>query len=378
MITQKQIAKKAGVSRQLVGHALQGRSNVSAETRMKIYAVAKEMGYHPDANWSARVMLAKRNDAAQISGGRSEIEPEKQVAPPVYYIIRAPSSLSEDDHLRFVDYFNGFVEAFSAWKRGFQLICSPDDKTDLDVVRNIVESGRSSGIVDVGLQSDATDYLIEKEFPTLIVNANLTARGVPSVVADHVSGYGDAWRVAAKAGHRKVVFVGYSERPNESRNFAPRLRECENGAIAAKVDLGIEQVVRVSYGADEQAIWSEFSTACGVAPNDPRWPTLAFTHNDMCAKSLIVALQSHGVHVPQDISVIGFDDISIARHFNPPLATLAKPRFEMAKTGAQLLSDVLAGRRGSRQKLKIFPVHFVARGSFARAADSRRTATRRK
>jgi len=367
MITQKEIAEKAGVSRQLVSHALSGRSNVSGKTKSRIHEAAKELGYHPDANWSARLLLAKRYREKGKTG--LDLRPEELVAPPIYLIRYERASQSDNANLIYLEFFQGLSEAFSAWKRGSALACMLRGQTDLEVIRNLVETGRTSGIVNFDLSPEATKYLIDKQFPMVVLNAHAPMPGVPTVVADHVSGYAHAWRAAAQAGHKQVAFIGYQQHLVDGANFEPRMRQCEEGAAASGSGLHVESSVRIPENDEGGRVWNELFAAYG-APESGRWPTLIFTVNDTCATSVITAMQSHGVRVPQDVSVIGFDDTVLSRYFNPTITTLSKPRFEMGKVAAQLLGDLLAGGEGTQDQTKVYPVKFIRRDSFGAANGS--------
>jgi len=365
MITQKEIAERAGVSRQLVSHALSGRSNVSGKTRSRIYAAAKELGYHPDANWSARLLLAKRYREKGKAG--NDLRPEELVAPPIYLIRYERASQSDNANLIYLDLFQGLSEALSAWRRGSALACLLSGQTDLDVVRNLVETGRASAIVNMDLTLPTQQYLLAKKFPMVMLNVTSPTPGVPNVVADHVSGYSHAWRAAARAGHRRIAFVGYQEGLIDGGNFEPRMKQCIAGAEASGTGLRIESTVRIPEYDERDGVWKQFLDTYGPPRPGSQWPTLIFAVNDTCATSIITTLQSHGVRVPQDVSVIGFDDTILARYFSPSITTLSKPRFEMGKVAAQLLSDLLAGGEGSQEQTKVFPVKFIRRDSFAAA-----------
>src|SRR5690606_36687545 len=124
---------------------------------------------------------------------------------------------------------------------------------------------------------------------------------------------------------------------------------------ATDVGLEVRRVVEVPLESDAERLWASFSQACGTGPRAVRWPTLVFTYNDMLAKNLILALERHGVRVPQDVSIIGFDDIKIAKHSNPPLASLAKPRTVRVRVWVGLLCDVLTERCGVGDRVRVLP-----------------------
>lgn len=361
MITQRHIAERLGISRQLVGHALRGHGGVAEATRKRIEQAARDMGYHRESNWAARVMLARRHDRPGSVAHAEEVHPEKIAAPPVWLIARKPSKSTDEARWLFADYLNGLLEAFSAWKCGFELICPLADKTDLDIVRDIVETGRASAIVNLLLQREATEYLIQKRYPMVMVNEDQSRQGVPSVIADHVGGFAEACRAAAELGHRHLAFFGYDTLEFGSLNFQPRLEECIAGARAAGMELRPEQIIHAPPDPTGEAIWDAFVRECGS--DTKRWPTWVFAQNDVRAIRLISALQDHGVRVPEDISVVGFDDVPIAKHSHPALSTLSKPRFQMALVAAQLLRDVLAKRPEEGFRPQVLPVKFVGRNS---------------
>lgn len=258
------------------------------------------------------------------------------------------------------DYVNGLMEGFGAWKCRFEIAYLQPDQPDLELIRTLVETGQIRGLVNLDLAPDVTDYLIEKNFPMVMPNLDRSAQGVASVIADHVRGYGEAWQYVNDRGHRHVAFFGSGD-----KNFSVRLRECAAGRELNGGPCGLGRPVEASNPADTGAIWEALVKGLGPRGGNHPWPTLFFAQNDWIATRLIRALQEHGVHVPREVSVIGFDDAALARQFHPELTTISKPRFKMALAASQLLLDVLAQRPGSRGRLQVFPCSLVQRETCA-------------
>ncbi|MBI4024803.1 MAG: substrate-binding domain-containing protein [Verrucomicrobia bacterium] len=279
---------------------------------------------------------------------------------PICMVVRKVEA--EDDYgisLR-SDYVNGLMEGFGAWKCRFEIAYLQPEQPDLDLVRTLVETSQIRGLINQDLNQNVTDYLIKKNFPMVMPNLDLSAQGVASVIADHVRGYGEAWRYAHDIGHRCAAFFGYDD-----KNFVTRRRECAAGRELAGTACGLERHVKAPDQAEPASIWQSLVAGLGNFGKNKGWPTLFFAQNDWIATRLICALQANGVCVPRDVSVIGFDDAIVARQFHPALTTICKPRFKMALAASQLLLDVLAKRSGSRGRLQVFPCAFVQRETSA-------------
>ncbi|MBI4025185.1 MAG: substrate-binding domain-containing protein [Verrucomicrobia bacterium] len=288
--------------------------------------------------------------------------------PPICMVVRRMEAAPEEPNLLFTDYLNGLMEGFNAWKHRFEIAYLQPDQPDVDLVKTLVETGQSRGFINLLLAPDATEYLIRKGVPMVMLGEDLSARGVASVTADHVQGYREAWGCARELGHWRIAFFGLDD-----NNFAQRLRECVAGGALTPPGCKPRQTVRAPARsqaggpnqADPDLIWQTLVRALGPWRGKRNWPTLFFAQNDLIASRLIRAVQEHGVHVPRDVSVIGFDDSAISRHFHPSIATLAKPRFKMGLAAAQLLLDILGRRPGSRGRLQVFPVRLMERESLS-------------
>ncbi len=271
------------------------------------------------------------------------------------------STLKTDESDLFVDYLNGFTEGFDAWKCRFEIAHLRDTQSDLEMVKALIEQRQARGLVCMPLASDAMEYLVASRFPLVFINHDESARGVTSVIADPVRGYHEAWAFVDQLGHRHAAFFGL-----DVPNFGPRSQQCASGRELAQPLCTLQTAVKAPAGATPEQIWDALVQTYGPwkrGARPRRWPTLFFVQTDVIATKLIRALREHGVRVPTDLSVIGFNDASIAKHWDPPLTTLAKPRFQMALAAARLLLDLLAGRPAAVAALQTFPIRLLERES---------------
>jgi LacI family repressor for deo operon, udp, cdd, tsx, nupC, and nupG len=178
--------------------------------------------------------------------------------------------------------------------------------------------------------------------------------GTSSVHVDNVAAGADVVDHLYELGHRRIGIV---TGPAESPASHDRLRGATGPERSGRP--GIEFVV----------VHGDFSIESGDAAVEEllglrRPPTAIFCFNDEMAMGAFEAAWRRRVRVPDDLSVVGFDDIRFARHMNPPLTTVAQPMREIGKGAVQLLLDILSGRTVTSASLTL-PHTLVVRGSTA-------------
>ncbi|MBI4024630.1 MAG: substrate-binding domain-containing protein [Verrucomicrobia bacterium] len=288
---------------------------------------------------------------------------KRMSAPPVSMVIRRATLEAETERehaLLANEYLNGLMEGFNAWQCRFEIAYLRPNQPDLDLVRTLVETGQTRGVINMRLASDATEYLIEQRVPMVMLGADQTALGVASVTADHVRGYCEAWEAVNHLGHRHAAFCGLDR---EGVNL--RLRECLGARELADGNCRLDRIAHIPQDAEPEVIWHALIKQIGLGKRDPERPTVLFAQTDLIAIQIIPVLESHGIQVPHDISVIGFNDSPLACHFRPCLTTLHKPRYKMALAAARLLLDILAKRPDAAERLQVFPVRLVQRETCA-------------
>ncbi len=215
------------------------------------------------------------------------------------------------------------------------------------------------GRVDGLLYAIATSETIDRERipegpPSLLVNRHEPGMG-PSVTVDDAGAAALATEYLADLGHRAIGHIAGPPHVDTSRRR-------ESGLRAALAERGIavhsEWIVPSSF--DEQG---GYAAATALLSTDPR-PTAILAANTRAAIGAMAAAHSLGVTIPEDLSIIGFDEIPIAEFLQPPLTTLRRPLADMGARAVQLLLELIDGRSVTSEMLEA-PSELIVRGSTA-------------
>ncbi len=328
-VTLVDVAKLAGVSVMTASRALSGEGYASEETRTKVQAAAKQLGYTPNA--LARMM----------KGGKTNV---------IGVVVNDVSS----------SVINCFVTALSEEVRKFDM--------DLFIYNSLGDLGGGKGqrvsqmlhglwdgliFVMPRMTDDYLETLEQGSSPVVMINYFRTETSLPVVRGDNVNGAHDAVSHLIELGHRRIGFIRGSSYTGQSD-------QRERGYAAALADAGIELDPALVY----QGNFNEQSGIDGthylLALENP--PTAIFAANDGMAIGVMNALREKGLRIPEDISVIGFDDIPAASMTRPPLTTLRHPFEAMAHATVQELVRRIRGEPGRRHRIE-FPSEFVMRES---------------
>ncbi|HWL51185.1 MAG TPA: LacI family DNA-binding transcriptional regulator [Chthoniobacteraceae bacterium] len=308
-------------------------------------------------------LVCRKEDRATPSGRRAKT-PRSASKDPIVLMVRAASfpELAEED--LFVDYLNGLIEGFNIREQPFEIARIKEEQSDLDAARFLVEERGVRGLINLRLAQAATDYLVEQKVPMVMLDDDLSERGITSVVSDHLNGYREAWEETNRHGHRAALFLGYQ------RSFDVRVRECTASRELSGVACALKWQLQVSNQPTSAEVWAALTQLLGERKGGNPWPTVVFTQTDTLAATALRALMENGVRIPGEVSVIGFNDSLIARHFNPTIATVANARHKMGLAAAALMVDLLADRSSPKGAVQIFPTHFIARESFGKATPT--------
>lgn len=321
-LTIREIADLAGVSIATVSRVLNGRDDVSEETRDLVSRVIRENGY-----------IAHRS-ARGLSAGRSGLVG-----------VLLP--------LVFPAYFSGILagaaEALS--ERDLQIVLSP---TGGEHEREVSTVDRLHGLTDGALiilpeeSSEELERLLDSGFRFVVLDPLMPLHErIPSVSAAHTSGADQAMRHLLNLGHRRVGQItgprGWVATEDRRRGYRAAL-----AAAGILPDPALEQeaVPEIEPGREAAERLLDLS--------DP--PTAIFAFNDNIAIGTIQAARARGLRVPEDLSVVGFDDIEHATVVSPALTTVRQPLAEMGRTGVSLLMRLL-----ERQRVETLHVELATR-----------------
>lgn len=325
-----QLAKRAEVSVATVSRALNGRPAVSPETRRRILALAEELGYVPNA--SARTLARRRSalvgllwDTEYRSGGQQ--------------------------HPFLQDVLVGLKQALS--EQGQGLILLP--LVGRDDHNGYVQQARAHNLAGVVLMAEEPTpqvaALLASDIPCVGLDQDVTGPASTSVSSDNAAGAGTAVRHLHALGHRRIATI---TGPLDMRPAAERLA----GYRAALDDLGLPY-------RDEYVVAGDFFPDSGAAAmrrllalDTP--PTAVFVAGDAMAVAGMHAAADAGLSVPEDIAVVGFDDIEAAALVHPGLTTVAQDYRELGVAAVAALTSLAAA---SVAEPVILPTRLVVRES---------------
>ena len=331
----KDVARVAGVSTATVSRALNNPETVAEETRRAVLEATRATGY--------RFNLAARNLRRQRTGSIVVLVPN--LGNPFFSAILA-----------------GIETIFA--RRGLNVLVVDTRQPDVQpgLVLEYFHNNRADGIISLdGALPDKLhgDDDILDALPPVVFACEWDRDGAfPSVRADNFEGARMAVRHLAALGHRKI---GHVQGPPDNVLTAAR----RDGARAALTELGLEPrpewffdgIFSLESGASVARAW--------LAMNDR--PSALFCASDEIAFGLLSELHRNGVYVPRDVSVIGFDDIELARRYIPPLTTIRQPRNALGVAAAELLLMQMEEEEPrSGASYQTLPVELVVRGSTAR------------
>ena len=320
------VAASAGVSTATASLVLRGKRGPSARTREGVLRAAGEIGYRPDA---AASLLARRR--TQLLGVTMEV--------------------SSPFHAELVEEIQASADA-----RGYDVVVSPMTRTRGE--RRAVESlldFRCEGLLLLGPTMSASDLAgLGERLAVVAVGRRLTSPGVDVVRAADDAGVALAVAHLAALGHRSIAFV------DGPKGAIATLRR--QGFRAAMRRVTGTQPVRTLPGGDTEA---DGRQAAEVLLDDRATAVVAF--NDRCALGVLDRLRRHGLDVPRDVSVVGFDDSPVARLATIDLTTVSQAPHAMAEAAVAAAVERLEGHRSAPADVVLEP-HLVVRGTTSEPA----------
>jgi DNA-binding LacI/PurR family transcriptional regulator len=379
MISMPRIDKK-----KLVPLYLQCAEVLASRIRQKSYSVGSFIPSERDLSREFNVArltvrkslseLTQRGLLESVPGaGNRVVAPERNTARPL--AIRCvtvrnvrPVSLSPF----YADIFSG-IERETA-RNGGQLVFSAFEKAELwdaggkarasdarILASRMLKEGGFNGVIFIdGVPDEFVLAFHKSGVPLVLADKHMAHSGVSSVVPDNVSGARDAARHLLGLGHRRIAFLAAPQDPVVEARYQGFLKAHEEAGVRFDPKLFIRGGYEVGPAQDAM---KKFLTG----RNKKDLPTAVFAINDEAAIGVMKALQAQGLKVPDDISVVGFDDIAWASHAEPPLTTIRIQREEMGRLAANLLIRQIEAGPGKAPATKLsMQTELVVRKSCAK------------
>ncbi len=325
------VAERAEVSQTTVSFVLNERpgTRISVETRDRVLRVAREMGYRP--NPLARSL---RTQVTQTIGLVSD-----QIVTDNYGgdLIRGSLVTAlEHDHLLIV----------------------AESQDDPEVERHLVEdllARQVDGIIFATITSDRVRLPGIMHGRSVLLNCT-SSHAFPSILADEFAGGRDAAHALVRAGHRQGIFL-VGETPDALRPA----RERRRGVEAALAEAGLELE-----GAIDCRWWPESAyDAVGPLLSSGHPPRALICLNDRVAFGAYQAIADAGLRIPDDVSVVSFDDSELARWLRPQLTSVALPYFDMGRIAVESVLGLRQEWAGELRQERLVAMPLRERGSIA-------------
>jgi LacI family transcriptional regulator len=332
-ITIKQVAAASGVAPSTVSNALTGKGYVSPETRSRVVEIAASLGYRASSvarslrlqqTWSVGLLLA-------------------DVSNPFFPAV-----------------VRGIEDVL--WRKQYNLVlCNTDYRKDKEAayLRHLLDK-RLDGLILASTASDSDDVLrLQSErVPFVMLNRRHVSAKTHYVGMDNEGGVGMAMEHLLALGHRRIGFI-------KGRADSSAAEERYQGYRKALRQAGIPfDEALVAYG--DYTIESGHAAAVGLMGR-PRLPTAIVSANDFMAFGAMALFKERGLRVPEEMSVIGFDDIFVSALPWIELTTVRPQSWQLGARAAELLLALIGGQETGLAHEVILPNELIRRATTARA-----------
>lgn len=331
----KDVAALAGVSLGTVSNVLNRPDRVSTRTRAKVEAAMAALGF------------VRNESARQLRAGRSSTL--------AYVMLDASNPF-------FTDVARGIEEAAEAADLSL-FSCNSDNRADREIAYlNRLEQQRVQGILITPVDPDAAalDELPRRGTPLVIVDRTRHGNTHCSVAVDDVLGGQLAVMHLLELGHHRIAYIG-------GPDTLGQVRDRRRGAQKAMAEKGIDpgNLIDISTTALTVAEGRNAGERLAGLPSTVR-PTAAFCTNDLLALGLLQQCVSLRMSVPDDLAIVGYDDIDFAAAAAVPLTSVRQPRAQLGRAAAELLLQEASNQDHEHQQV-VFTPELVVRISSQRA-----------
>jgi len=323
-ITIKDIALRAGVSINTVSRALNNKPDISPQTKQKVLQAAKELGYIRDLN-----ALSLKNKTTRTIGVVFE----------------------DSSNPFYAEVFKGIE--YSARKYGYQIVLMNTERdyiNEIEAVKTLIEK-RVDGIIISPTQFDDEDieYLMNLNYPFVILGVHFENCQVDEVYSDDFNGGYIATKYLLEKGRRKILMInGYMYKSVAKMRYL--------GYVKALEEYGLQPYHMVEI---EEGYESSFNKVLELKDLDY---DAIFCFNDVFAIAALKALRMLKKRVPEDVSIVGYDDISYASFVHPTLTTIRIDKFKEGNVAFELLQERLNQPRNKSRQI-VLNVELIHRES---------------
>jgi LacI family transcriptional regulator len=332
-VTIAQVAEEAGVSAMTVSNVLNGRPGASEETRRRVLGAAERLGYQP--NLSAR----------SLKGGRTGL------------IGVMTLDLTGQYGLEIV---RGIADELASDEREMLISATYQDGVRERERVEFLARGLVDGVLMVApvLEDDSMQSLRRKHLPCVVIDPRRLDVSLPRVTVDNYGGMRQGTQHLLDLGHRRIAYLRGN---SDLESSAVRYQGFHDALRLAGVDVDESMVAESDFSYAQS-----FRIASALIAEHR--PTALLAGADLIALGAADAARAFGLRVPDEFSVVGFDDLPQAAQTFPALTTVRQPLHEMGKLAARMLLSLIDGRPLLMQNMQM-PTELIVRGTTAPPPD---------
>jgi LacI family transcriptional regulator len=353
MVTSKQVARAAGVSRTTVSRVLNGSPRISPEMRQRVHEAMALLGYEPDV--VAQSLVRQRSRVIALA-----LFPQGEG-------FSSLSKLGQTRHYFYLDLLRRIEQAAASAHYDLLMPSRPQSISPENYIRSL-RTRRVAGSIMLGVGPDdlRTEALLQAGIPTVFIDSMGQGNRATYVKSDNMDGARQVTEHLLALGHRRFAFIiGHTmDLPGMERLFGAQ-------QALARAGLIMDQALVRACGWDTDNAYE----AARALLSERRDFTAIIAGSDLMAIGILRAVHEYGLRVPEDISVTGFDDVDLCRYTYPPLTTVRQDREAMGEGAVQRLLSMIederedskdrgeGGDRGNEPSPLVVPTRLIVRQS---------------
>lgn len=335
----RDIAQKSGVSISTVSLVLNNKPGISEATRRRVLEVAGELGYQTTARSRARAKPANL----------------------LFLLYKKHGQIVAD-----TPFFSNVLEGVDAAvkKLGFQLMVTYiEESADIEEQLQKAIGADCSGIILLATEMSRSDLapFTSKGLPIVVLDSYFEEITEDSVVINNMQGAFTAVLYLFQKGHTQI---GHLKSRIAINNFLERKDGFKKALKACKLPYNPQYTFRLGTTID-----SAYADMKALLADSPKLPTAFFADNDIIAIGAMRALKEAGYRIPQDVSIIGFDDIPTCELMDPPLTSIRVPKSAIGEIAVSRLASLVEHDPGVRVKIEV-RTELAERGSVCPPPES--------
>jgi LacI family transcriptional regulator len=329
MTTINDVAKQAGVAPITVSRVINNSGYISKETRCRVEQAISALGYVPNA--LARGLRSKRTNTLALV-------------------------MTDITNPFFTNIARGVEDVAS--ESGFSVIYCNTDESETEEFKyaQILAQKKVDGIILVPAccQSKTVEFLQSLDIPVVLLDRRIPDVQIDTVRCDSIAGAYELVRILIGLGHRRITMIS-------GQRGVSTAEDRVIGYHRAMTEAGLEENEQVYFGSFTQDSGYELAQKALASPNPP---TAFLGANNFITIGIMKALRNSKLRVPEDISLVGFDDLPLPLFIDEPFLTVAvQPAYEMGKKVAELLLNRLVGKVSEECQEVILPIEIIQRKS---------------